>query len=250
MKKGILIIGYPGIEHSQYYCNGVNIDLQEYHKFFYSSQGGGWDEDEMKILKTPSKRKLMDEIYRLDEMDYSIIVFSGHGSYSREMAATILELNESETCTEYELGGICNRLLILDCCRKPSKAAVIEAQKTLTDSWTLTVEERTQSRAFYEDMIQRCIGGAPLGVITTYACSIGEKARDDSRHGGLYSWCLLEAARGWQTTSHMMDFKSIVDVHNEAAVKVSDRNSYQHPSISKPRSGNYYPFVISYPFLD
>lgn len=95
MKKKILIFGCTddGV--------GTSKDLYNYRNFFTSSTGGAWLEtSEINLLSDPSKADLLLILDKLqkENLDYLIMVFSGHGSYIRN--DTVIEINTpgSRTC--------------------------------------------------------------------------------------------------------------------------------------------------------
>jgi hypothetical protein len=96
-------------------------------------------------------------------------------------------------------------------------------------------------RQLYDEMIASC----GVSSVVTYGCSKNETATDVSDRGGLYSYNLLDAAYEWAGVETPRAWLSIVGVHNNAEPKVitlsGDR---QHPQITRPRSGNYFPFVV------
>ncbi len=83
MKKRVLLIGNPGDEDADNYCRGVLRDIDNYKQYFMSFAGGEWYESEIKTMLKPSKIEVETEISKMQDLDYSIIVFSGHG-YSKD----------------------------------------------------------------------------------------------------------------------------------------------------------------------
>jgi hypothetical protein len=76
--------------------------------------------------------------------------------------------------------------LILDCCRRierPSLFAADALEKALKEEVTLNPRD---CRRYYEEGISKC----PTGLVTLFACSIGETAGDSSAQGGYYSYSL------------------------------------------------------------
>jgi len=212
MQKKILIIGNnDGLQ-------GVKVDIENYKGFFKSHIGGEWYDSEIITKLNPSRTEIVDEITRMKSLslDYSIIIFSGHGGQKRE---TILELNSiGEKLYESELKDISKRqLTIFDCCRCYPEPLVESARgvtallnKAFTDVGT---------RLRYETRIMQAI---PQQA-NLYACSIGEEAKDSSA-GGIYSKHLIQSAKRLQST-----FKLVGTTHIEAAELTTIENPKQHP---------------------
>lgn len=221
MKKRILLIGNNnGLE-------GVNVDFQNYSRFFQSKVGGEWHSTEIISMMNPSRFALMSKINELKAMalDYLIVVFSGHGGQERE---TVLELNNTEeTVSESELKYISSRQLnIYDCCRSyPSIAEASERSMKMFDSGG-QIERST--RAIYENRIQNSI----QQQICLYACSIGETAEDTSK-GGVYSSNLLEVAISIKSTSE--SYYLVGTTHSGAKSRVKAKAYKQNPDATLPR---------------
>lgn len=243
-----IIVGNPGVMGDDHYCNGVNIDLQNYQQFLLSPLGGLWDEEEIVLLKRPSRNDFISALENVSKSDHFLFVFSGHGWYSSESNSTILEVRsnidfDSEDLKEY--GN--SRLLILDCCRKVSA-------KYIRDE---LFEERVQKaeptrlnplecRKYYDRAIEEC-GDCS---IVLHSCSEGERSGDDSQRGGYFSFSLLQAIRELYRESNVnttKEYKSITSPKTfENTVPKVKRLSggSQNPTIEKPRSGEYLPLAI------
>lgn len=95
MKKEILLIGNPGNKAYGNLCEGVYLDLQNYKNFFMSKAGGEWNNDEIVTMISPDTNQVGKELIKMNRlMDYSIVVFSGHGYYLN--GQTFIELRTTE----------------------------------------------------------------------------------------------------------------------------------------------------------
>lgn len=242
MSRKALIISNPGEIGAENYCEGVKKDVINYKNFLMSPQGGYWFKSEIICLERPSFELLESHVKSLNNIDYTIIIFCGHGYSFKEK--TILELKEDcNVCADFLKKDAKKRIIILDCCR-------VEA-KTLNESieyeYSSLIEKRTMdgfsARKYYEQLIDLCSDG----VVVAYACDLDETSGEDSRKGGYYSYSLLQSARQWAKQSNNTEtYQSIVRVHESASklTKIKS-NFHQNPQIEKPRSVPYYPFVVS-----
>jgi hypothetical protein len=214
MKKRILIIG------NNHGLTGVNIDVKNYNQFFRSPVGGSWEDYEITKKLNPRKNELqieLDLLKKLD-LDYLIIVFSGHGGQKRE---TVLELNSSgETINDSELQKIAKRQLnIYDCCRSLPE----DLSESVTFSALLKSIGSQNTRLRYEARIMQAIHQQA----SLYSCYIGEGSWDSSE-GGIYTVQLIKAAKNITT-----EFKSVGAAHVEAAEKTLEASkakpTLQHP---------------------
>ncbi len=241
MNRKALIISNPGEVGYDEYCEGVNKDVINYKNFLMSPQGGYWFEDEIFCVERPSIELLKLHLTLLNDIDYTMIIFCGHGcSYDDE---TILELKKgSNICADLLKNGARKRTIILDCCRK--EANLLE--ESIIYECSETIEKRTMdafsARRYYDELLSEC----PNGVVVTYACDLNETAGDDSRKGGYYSYSLLQTAKKWaQEFTLIKMHQSIVAVHEQASTLTRLKSNFeQNPQIEKPRSAPYFPFVV------
>jgi len=246
MERRALIISNPGVPGSKTYCEGVIKDVMNYKDFLASPIGGFWDVTSVEHLPCPTEADVKLVLAKMKPVDYSLIIFCGHGYYSSQTESTILELGKGDFNSDLLRGVTRKQTIILDCCR------VIAPRITLEDriyASEITKSERFNGlscRRYYNDKIEKC----DPGILVLNACSIGEKAGDDSEKGGYYSYNLLKSARRW-TEETVVDlsknFKtlSVPETHDLAKGNVTTRsNGTQHPQVEKPRSEPYFPFAI------
>jgi len=225
MKKRILLIGNTNG------LTGVKVDIENYKAFFLSPYGGYWNDSEIKVLLNPNKGDLLVELNWLKklDLDYLIVIFSGHGGQERE---TVLEINNNlESINESLLKNLAKRQLnIFDCCRSFSESLV----KGNLNELKLKHNLIRNTREKYEKRIIE----SDLGQISLYACSIGETARDTSK-GGLYSSNFIEC-------SHTSDEEYILvsEAHEKAKILTIQREPEQHPDADLLRSRNGQQLII------
>lgn len=228
MRKIALLIGNSdGLE-------GVKIDLVEWKKFLISPIGGAWERNEIKMIMNPQKCELLsyiNELRKTKAYDFAIVVYSGHGGYSK---GTILEINErGETIMENDLLSIAPRQIsVFDCCR-----SLVDGNQSINES---------QIRGFSNDGInakiqairnaynQRIMQAIPQ-QICLYACRIGETALD-TENGALYIQTLLQQAR---QLSREEDFRTAEKIHQYASEltlrKGLMKGHTQHPTANLPK---------------
>lgn len=256
MERKVLIISNPGEQGDEHYCKGVLRDVENYVDYFKSPLGGGWNiSTEIVLLSRPAVPTLRQELASLCKVDYSLIVFTGHGGYSEKSDSTILELRKQEHIDSSELRcGTKKRTIILDCCRSPINlfAEEVEQGKEIVAAYVDL--DLAECRRYYKDAIENC----DIGVIVAYSCSPDQKAYDsDSGKGGVYSYNLIRYCKDWARNQDLKDLRSqkkyrslsIVKAHNEIADKVERETLHnsegkQVPQILRPRSGKYFPFGI------
>ena len=246
MKRVALIITNPGQVGEEGYCNGVNRDLDNYQEFLRSPIGGLWEASEIETLHRPRASEVRIEMQRLKGVDYSLVIFCGHGCHVRGPDSTVLELNDKQAIDSMELmDGSPKQTVILDCCRVVREVPLREAM-LLKAKRALPELNLADCRYFYDKRIQDCANA----IVVMYACSIGEVAGDASDVGGWYSSNLLHGVRLWaenRDTDTKINYAimSMVRAHEAAADDVRRRSgNRQRPEISKPRSEPYFPLCI------
>lgn len=247
MNRRALIISNPGEPGAKNYCAGVIKDVENFRSFLASPIGGYWGSNVVDHLDRRTEKEVKAALLNLKSADYSLIVFCGHGYYSKSTDSTILELKKGEELDSDELRGVTGKqTIILDCCRVIAEKIVLE-DRILEAAFAKSVRYDGDScRKYYNEGINKC---AP-GVIVLNACAIGEKAGDDSERGGYYSYNLIRSARTWAEestvdTSKSYRILSAPEAHELSSSRVTKRsNGAQHPQIEKPRSEPYFPLAI------
>ena len=260
MKRKILIITNPGVVGDQYYCEGVYKDRDNYKSFFKSAYGGFFSDSEIKVMDKPSKWLVDFELDMLqkNDIEFSIIIFCGHGYYSTTRESNILCLNDKEeTINSLDLRKNYNkRIIIEDNCREKVKEPLLESlQKAFSATQIFDSGGKfpnpVECKRYYNEWIQNC----SKQLICAMSCNIDETAGDSSSRGGYYTSSLLKSA-----TDSAKDITKKIDLtkkykilsfpecHNKAIpLVIALSGGQQNPQIDKPRipvGEPYLPFVI------
>jgi hypothetical protein len=247
MRKCI-IVGNPGIEGEDTYCDGVNRDVENYYVFLRSPLGGAWRSREIISLDRPSLGKLMQALVTVNPEDYLLFIFSGHGRYSLNSDSSILELRAGVEFNSLSLNQFgCAKLIILDCCREVSEE--IERRRLFAEALRNPLEpvlDPLECRKYYDKIIESC-GDT---TIIMNSCSIGQRSRDNEQTGGWFSSNLLRAIKEYHqisTTNTTREYEWITAprAFEKAKLRVKLRSNFkQIPVIDKPRSEPYLPIGI------
>lgn len=260
MNRRILLITNPGKVGAENYCAGVYKDKANYYAYFKQAYGGYWAESEMRYLDKPSKASVAREMTNLtsDNVEFSIIIFCGHGWYSSVSHSNILELNDSgeEIDSNVLRAGANKRIIILDSCRKVYNQYITESFEKALSASALYEKKRglldpEQCKRYYNKTVSEC----PRQLIVAHGCDLNETAGDSSSLGGYYSSSLIKASEklvqeklGSIDLSKSYSAIRFPACHDKAATMVTDMSGgTQHPQIEKPRvssSNDYLPFAI------
>jgi len=238
MTRGALLIGNPGEKNTDNYCEGVKIDIDNYKKYLMSPRGGSWDSGEIKILTRPSSLDLLLSMISLKKVDYSFIVFCGHGYETN--GKIMLEMTTGHSIEANELKKDAKkRTIILDSCRVEYIPQILHESVFAANE--RFAAQRTNARMFFDEALRGCVDS----VITINSCSFNETANENSQFGGYYSSSLLD----WSIKADFNndDYFTIAEAHIKAAeiVKSMSQNK-QNPTIDKPRLP---PGVPTFPFV-
>jgi hypothetical protein len=260
MKRRILIITNAGKIGAANYCQGVYKDKDNYVSFFKSGYGGYYSDSEIRTFDKPTKAKVESELSLLtnDEIEFSIIIFCGHGWYSTKSNSNIFELNDSKEqidSLKFRLGAK-KRIIIEDNCREPYAEYITESLSKAFSTTALSGSKSQQispaeCKKYYNNKILEC----PEQIIIGQACNIGELAGDSNSTGGYYSGSLLKqtldkAKEDLKTIDLSKSFKTynFPSSHTNAIPLVRTRSgNKQNPQIEKPRltdANNYLPFAV------
>lgn len=245
MKKKILIISNPGKIGDENYCEGVNRDVDNYINFFTSSGGGSWYSTEIECLKQPDITTVKKTLDNMKDLDFSIIIFTGHGYSNNEK--TYIELKPADNT----LNDLCvdnlrindkKRIIIVDCCRKECNLL-----SNMNESFAEIIEKSNSSRVDTRALYEGYIRNADNMNIIMYSCDWGETSGDDSRKGGYYTSSLLKICKEYLEQNNRAlssGYLSAVEAHEKAKPYVKKLKNDQNPQIEKPRSGEYLPFAV------
>ena len=248
-----LFISNPGEVGEENYCKGVFEDIKNFRKLLQAAHGGFWQANEIIELSRPTKKEVTAAVRGLAPYSYSFILFSGHGWYSSVDMCNVLTLCRGHEISSNELLKDANkRTIILDSCRKVYHESITESRSMakamlMSEEALLRQADPYKCRALFSQLIEE----SSTGIIEINSCNIGETAGDDEVLGGRYSSSLIAGAENWTEQEAKKPLwasansDSIVRAHDVATSTTQRRSgNSQNPRITKPRSGNYFPFIV------
>lgn len=238
LQRRALIVGCPDEK-----IPAVNDDMRNYRRFFESAAGGGWLPGEITTLKSPSVTALKLEVQKLTLVDYSVVVFAGHGGYLPSAETTMLTLSPGVQIDEFELKlGAPRRTVIIDSCRVLIGRVVLDEARASLEKFASAPDVQA-SRRIFDSHLRQC----HPGLAVMYACSIGESAEEEEGVGGYYSASLINEGKKWGESAYGT-FGSVltVDVAHEMAAKRVQRQTAlaQNPRAALPRATPRFPFAV------
>lgn len=244
MKRIATIIGVPDSPHGQ--LPGVEVDLSHYRDFLHSIGGGAWLEEEIRVLRSPSRVQVLAATAAAQFADYAIVVFSGHGFHARSatLSETTVCLAGHDEARLSELFPCVRRVLVIaDCCRM-----IVSVNRSMNEAVlanaALANEVRTIDRATARHNFETAIMGCEEGRIVLYACDVHQSAGDDRSSGGCFSSNLLGKAEKWSARARAGAVLDVRNAYTEARQATARANYPQDPQMEAGRRIGYFPFAI------
>lgn len=237
MKRRAIIIGAPDVD-----LPGVHTDMSNYENFLLSPVGGYWSKHEITKMESPSSAQVKVALAGLQIVDYSLVVFAGHGAYMKNTEATVVKVNPREFMNVDELKtGAARRLLIVDACRNHTREGLEEAVAMHKAAFE-SVGAGDICRRVFDSHLEKC----PPGFAALYGCSDDESSGETRRNGGIFSYALMNVSRKWGEQSGQRESVLTIDKAFEAARTIVERQSddEQHPDYHMPRSTPRFPFAV------
>ncbi|MCA8277342.1 caspase family protein [Burkholderia sp. AU30280] len=237
LQRKALVIGCPDKE-----IPGVWDDMKNYPAFFKSSAGGGWLANEIIILESPTVATVKSEIQKLREVDYSVVVFAGHGRYSPSAGTGMLTLSPGVEMDEFELKqGAARRTVIIDACRVLPRQIILDEARASLEKFALA-QDIQASRRIFNTHLEKC---SP-GIAIMYGCAIGEGAGEERGKGGYYSAALINEGKKWGESSlGLGGVLTVSEAHDSAARWVQRHTGMeQNPHAGFPRTLPRFPFAV------
>jgi hypothetical protein len=245
MRRKALLIGGPGNKGESGYLEGVLVDLSNYRTFLTSDIGGAWRDDEITTIQNPDQNTVRAELAALGLVEYSFVLFGGHGYIDGRTGRTRVLLRKNVELEADELRvGAQRHAVIIDACREIETGLLVEALTKRAEEGPTT--NRPACREAFDAQVKKCGAGSTV----LWSCSPNETAGDNSATGGYYSEGLILSAREWARSratgqTRATGILALDTAHDSAAQKVQriSRN-LQNPTIEKPRSLNQLPFAV------
>lgn len=234
-RKAILIAADPGSKFGFSPVPEVHTDVNLWSAFLNSKNGGAWTRDEIVTLdRNYNKDDLLQSIRSAKGVEYSLIVFAGHGQTVKRnfpWLETEIFLCDGDTVLERELNpGTPRCTIVLDCCRgneEPPEQVKVAMFESAFDS--------TLSRVKYD----LYLGKAEAGLVKIYATQVGHNAADDYS----FSQHFLFQANEWALKNKgVLSLKDGVDL---ATTSLQIRNPQQKPEYNGGRRLHHFPLAVS-----
>ncbi len=187
MTRKAIIIGAPGNN-----LNGVKFDVENYTTFLMSPSGGAWARYEIMDMINPTKKDLLKRIADIEDIDYVLVIFSGHGAWEKGTDRQIIKINDTQKMYLDDLiTSAPKQLFIVDACR-----SLVEGLSGFDNGGVfmnfpsnLSIKDARQA---FDNHLRKCKDG----VMICTSCEI-KKTSADGDDGSFFSNSLLKRAKEW-----------------------------------------------------
>lgn len=248
MKKRILIIQNA---EEPIRLKGVPKDVERYATFFTSLQGGAWDRNEeiMILPNCASKETVLSALDDLETMDYSIVIFTGHGGTHWDDEAYVW-LNDEETLLISDLKRKGRyqgqrRLLITDCCRVYDEQFGVPLQESM-ESHRVLASDVSDLWEYVRQEYENRILALPAHIACLYSCSLDEVAEEEGHTGGKYTYNLIKYLKNWRSAETNDMFLDALNAQNAIIEQAIQESWEQIPDYSVPRLTRTFPLAIDW----
>jgi caspase domain-containing protein len=226
---------------------GASNDARQWKSFLSSPEGGAWKPQEITVLTDPTKATLTVELAVRDDeqLDYTLLAFSGHGecvdtNHGRE-ARLYLSSTDYLTETGFTLSAK-RELLILDACRELRDERLIKAHISEAVEAQFSMGEDQSTRlARSRELFDAAIAGNPLGRSIVYSCGINEIASDRPS----FTKVLIEEAADMAMKEEYARVVTIWEAFPRAETVVRNFKQPQNPVYEAGRRVTHLPFAVS-----
>ncbi|QEH36550.1 Caspase domain protein [Aquisphaera giovannonii] len=174
---------------------GPRRDIENFTSFLLSPMGGAWDPREFATEPHPTIDRMLELIDRANTVDYTLIVFSGHGGYYGRKMSILLSYGDSMLVDDIYRRIKTKATIVIDACRSTIREDVDLRTPQMAQVLTEGTDQSENYRALFDDSIAR----STQRTTVVYGCARGEDAVDTPT-GGLFISNLLNAASEWASS--------------------------------------------------
>ena len=220
---------------------GPQMDNKNIRAYLKSDVGGQWYDDEIISLETPTISEIEDciaeEFYNVD---YSFIVFTGHGGIDEKDGQDYLEVADGDIPLSTLVSPAPKQTLIIDACRGYFKHIPDSLQKRFSNLYEY-FSGHPNTRPLFEDAVSQ----AEEGITILYSANENQSSLDTNK-GGAYIYSLLSICKEWEkSVKKKFVYLDLRDAHEEACDYLKRHFiTNQKPTMNTEKRRTYYPIAV------
>lgn len=240
MNRKALIVYCSETESGQ--LVGPKMDNENIREYLKSDVGGQWYDNEIISLENPSigkvRRCIANEFIGID---YSFIVFSGHGYIDESDNKDYLEVANGDIPLSMLIPSVVPRqTLIIDACRGYYSRINDSLQKSFSNLYEY-FSGHPNTRIVFDSAVCQ----AEEGLTILYSASENQSSLDTDK-GGAYIYSLLSICKKWEEVVKKRNvYLDLKDAHDYACKYLKDNfNTIQRPTMNMEKRRTYFPIAV------
>lgn len=226
---------------------GCVRDVERLKGWLESTAGGAWNDDEIKILNSPSSSAIAPWHAKAGKADFAFVAFSGHGRILEDRWGTRTQKITVGSSEEIDFMALrtasTKTILICDACREVERVSVFNERVEKSLKFARAREFYTRQQ--YRDAFEYAVKNAPAGAFCMYSCSPGQTAGEDALNGGYFTDSLISGSGAWWEQNAKSEILTIDAALGIATQRLSYARRAQVPMGGpESRSGNPFPFAV------
>lgn len=209
--------------------------------YLQSDTGGQWNNDEIISLQNPTGYEIEQCITdEFNDVDYSFIVFSGHGCIDESDKQDYLEVADGDIPISTLITPASRQTLIIDACRGYYKRIDDSLQKSFSNLYEY-FSGHPNTRMVFDKAVQQ----AEEGLTILYSASENQSSLDTDK-GGAYLYSLLSICKKWEKSVHdTCVYLDLKDAHELACEYLKSHFiTIQKPTMNTEKRKNYFPIAV------
>ncbi|MGB8194059.1 MAG: caspase family protein [Chitinophagaceae bacterium] len=231
--RAAILIGAPS--HGQNFLYGVEKDKKNVARYLQSSQGGGWNSNEIFIPEMSITQADFAQLQRV-QVDYSIVYFSGHG-FVTETGEQMLVFQNGAASVRSLINHSPRQLIIIDACRTYTGARISGPE--ISDGYA-SFDGFSEARELFDKYILN----SPPGITIVYATQRGTAAIDHPI-GGYFTTALLNASVS-QRAEYRHQAVTVDSLIKPIRSRLQHLGNNQIPEVCKVAGNLQVPFALSF----
>lgn len=221
--------------------NGPYKDNQNFIDYLKSDVGGQWYNEEIVSIQNPNKNDIIRIISNdFNNVDYSFIVFSGHGYISINDNLQYIEINNCDIPILELRTNAKRQTIIIDACRGYYQP-IHDSKQTRFSNLYEYATGHPNTRGIFEAAVEQ----ADEGITVLFSADENQSSLDTDK-GGAYLLSLLSVCKEWERkTNERNCYYPINYAHDEACLYIKKHFvTNQNPVMNQEKRRYYFPLAV------
>lgn len=222
---------------------GITADSHHVTDWLRSNGGGAWELEEIHTLRSPSADELHNYRRIVAEVDYSVLVFFGHGRQDpNDRSDVLLKINPREELPLSQFTGSTRfSMRLIDTCRSAVPEELLEGITKVAAAPQIFIDH---NRSKHRDMFDAEMGKCEYGCATLLATGPSQDAYATS-NGGRFTSSLVGAGQIWRMTGYSSPkVMTMEEAFNQADHLTRQHEPPQYPEFRQDGGASKFPFAV------